>query len=88
MFRTYLEKVVVHCLADLEKQVGVYPRVLEQFVHILTCTIDLRRQPSDAAPLSRQFCSDYLPDVETVVRVLMMLAHGLLSSWLHLARKQ
>ena len=75
MFRANFEEVVVKCLAYKEEQVGVDPGVLEQFVHVLACAVDLRRQPSDAAPLPHQLRPDELPDVETVVFVLVVLCH-------------
>lgn len=70
-----LKEIMVQRLAYLKKQVGVYPRSHKQFVKVLTRTVHLQRQPSDAPPLAQQFGLDKLPDVKLAFLVMVMSAH-------------
>ena len=52
------EKVIVQRIADFQQHVAVYPRVLEDAVHVLARALQLCRQPSDGSPLSSEFLFD------------------------------
>ena len=63
---TIHEEVVVQRVAQLEKQVGVDPRVTENLVQVLAGVMHLVGQPSDGPALPLEFGLDEVADVESV----------------------
>jgi hypothetical protein len=61
------KKIIIQQIADFQKQVRVDPFAAEEFVHILPRVAQLRGKPSDAPPLSCQFCLDEFPYVQFFV---------------------
>lgn len=63
VIRKALEEIEIQNIGDFQQQIGVNPFAAENFVDILPRVVELRSQPSDAAPLSGQFSLDEFPYV-------------------------
>ena len=59
-----LEEVMVEGIAYFEKDIGVYPFAVHDFVKIFAGAANLVRQPGDASALPRKFRLDGLSDVK------------------------